>query len=45
MMLAPVVLFVYNRLEHTKGVVDTLSKNQLAKETELFIFSDRFERC
>lgn len=39
-MLAPVVLFVYNRLEHTKGVIDTLSKNQLAKETELYIFSD-----
>lgn len=39
-MLAPVVLFVYNRLEHTKGVIDSLSKNQLAKETELFIFSD-----
>ena len=39
-MLAPVVLFVYNRLDHTKGVIETLSKNRLAKETELFIFSD-----
>ncbi len=39
-MLAPVVLFVYNRLEHTKEVIETLSENQLAKKTELFVFSD-----
>ena len=30
-MLAPVVLFVYNRLEHTKRVIETLAKNELAK--------------
>lgn len=39
-MLAPVVLFVYNRLEHTKVTIDTLAKNELVKETELFVFSD-----
>ena len=39
-MLAPVVLFVYNRLEHTQGVIDSLSKNVLASETEVFVFSD-----
>ena len=39
-MLAPVVLFVYNRLDHTTRVIETLSQNVLAKETELFIFSD-----
>ncbi len=39
-MLAPIVLFVYNRLDHTQGVIDTLSKNSLAKESELYIFSD-----
>ena len=39
-MLAPVVLFVYNRVDHTKRVIDTLSKNMLAKETDLYIFSD-----
>ena len=39
-MLAPVVLFVYNRLEHTIDVLESLSKNLLAKDTELFVFSD-----
>lgn len=39
-MLAPVVLFVYNRLDHTTRVIETLAKNLLAKETEIFIFSD-----
>lgn len=39
-MLAPIVLFVYNRLEHTQKVIETLSKNELAKESELYIFSD-----
>lgn len=39
-MLAPVVLFVYNRLDHTARVLETLGKNELAKETELFVFSD-----
>jgi hypothetical protein len=38
--LAPVVLFVYNRLSHTKQTVEALLKNELAKESELFIFSD-----
>lgn len=40
MNLAPIVLFVYNRLEHTKQTVETLQKNEFAKESELFIFSD-----
>ena len=39
-MLAPVILFVYNRPEHTRGVLESLSQNRLAKESELFIFSD-----
>lgn len=39
-MLAPIVLFVYNRLEHTQGVIETLLKNTLAKESEFYIFSD-----
>ena len=39
-MYAPVVLFVYNRLDHTKGVIESLSKNVLAKDTELYVFSD-----
>ena len=38
--LAPVVLFVYDRPEHTKRTLAGLQKNKGAKETELFIFSD-----
>ena len=39
-MLAPICLFVYNRLHETKQTVEALQKNYLAKESELFIFSD-----
>lgn len=39
-MLAPIILFVYNRLDHTQGVIETLLKNTLAKESEFYIFSD-----
>lgn len=39
-MNAPVILFVYNRLDHTRNVIDSLSQNTLAKETELYVFSD-----
>ena len=38
--LAPIVLFVYNRPEHTKLTVMALQKNELARESELFIYSD-----
>jgi hypothetical protein len=38
--LAPIVLFVYNRLDHTKQTVEALQKNELASESELFIYSD-----
>lgn len=37
---APIVLFTYNRLEETKQTLKALQKNLLAKESELFIFSD-----
>lgn len=39
-MLAPVVLFVYNRLDHTIGVIESLANNLLAKETDLYVFAD-----
>ena len=39
-MNAPVVLFVYNRLDHTMNVIESLSKNILAEETDLYVFSD-----
>lgn len=38
--LAPVVLFVYNRPEHTKKTLDALSKNKFADKTDLIIYAD-----
>lgn len=38
--LAPIVLFVYNRPWHTQQTVEALQKNELARESELFIYSD-----
>jgi hypothetical protein len=38
--LAPIVLFVYNRPWHTRQTVEALQKNELANESELFIYSD-----
>ena len=38
--LAPIILFVYNRLEHTRKTVEALAANSLAKDSYLFIFAD-----
>lgn len=38
--LAPIVLFVYNRPEHTKRTLKALQVNTLASDSELFICSD-----
>lgn len=38
--LAPVVLFVYSRLEHTKRTIEALKRNKLAADTELYVFCD-----
>ncbi|WP_312339852.1 sugar transferase [Sphingobacterium sp.] len=38
--LAPIVLFVYNRPEHTRKTLEALSNNTLAAESSLFIFCD-----
>ena len=38
--LAPIVLFTYNRPWHTRQTVEALQKNELASESELFIYSD-----
>ena len=38
--LAPIVIFVYNRPDHTKQTVEALQKNELAIDSELFIYSD-----
>lgn len=40
MKYAPIVLFAYNRLEHLKRTVESLSRNLLATESSLFIYSD-----
>ena len=38
--LAPIVLFVYNRPWHTQQTIEALQKNDLASESELFIYAD-----
>ena len=40
MTCSPVVLFVYNRIDHTHRTVIALSSNVLANKTDLIIFSD-----
>lgn len=40
MDLAPIIVFTFNRLDHTKKTIEALKNNNLAKESELFIFSD-----
>lgn len=37
---SPIVLFVYNRPEHTVRTVEALKQNPLAGQSDLFIFSD-----
>lgn len=39
-ILAPIVLFTYNRPWHTQQTIEALQKNELAKESELFIYCD-----
>jgi sugar transferase len=38
--LAPIVLFTYNRLDHTRKTVKALQRNVYAKESVLYIYSD-----
>jgi len=40
MAQAPLTLFTYNRPTHTERVIASLLKNRLARETELFVYSD-----
>lgn len=40
MNLSPIALFVYDRLAHTKKTIEALRENYLARESELFVFSD-----
>lgn len=41
MDLAPVVIFVYNRLEHVKITIEHLKNNDLANKSDVIIFSDK----
>ena len=38
--LAPILLFVYNRPEHTKRTLDALCQNNLARDSKLIIYAD-----
>lgn len=40
MKCAPIVLFVFNRLDHTTRAVEALRQNKLAQESILYIYSD-----
>lgn len=37
---SPIALYVYNRPEHTRQTIEALSRNVLAIQSDLFIFSD-----
>ena len=37
---APILLFTYNRLNHTRRCIESLQQNSLSAESELFIYSD-----
>lgn len=38
--LAPIILFVYNRPDHTRQTLEALSNAVLADKSELIIFAD-----
>lgn len=42
--LAPIVLFVYNRPWHTQQTLEALMKNDLADESELFIYTNGLKK-
>lgn len=37
---APIVIFVYNRADKTRRLIDSLAKNHLASDSEVFIYAD-----
>lgn len=40
METAPIILFTYNRPAHTRWALESLRRNALAAESELFVYSD-----
>ena len=43
MSLSPILLFTYNRPEHTRMTLEALSNNHLSSRSELFIISDGYK--
>lgn len=41
---APIVLFTFNRPEHLCKTIDALKKNNISKESCLYIFSDNYKK-
>lgn len=37
---SPLALFVYNRPDHARKTIEALARNELGRDTELYIFSD-----
>lgn len=42
--LAPIVIFVYARPEHTKNMINALAQNNLAKDSKVYIFADNAKK-
>lgn len=40
MMIHPIILFTYKRINHTKQLINSLKDNELSQNSELIIFSD-----
>ena len=45
MSYAPILLFVYNRPEHTRRCIESLLRNPLVSESNLFIYADGAKDC
>lgn len=41
--LAPIVVTVFNRVEHTKKMINSLLNNKLADKSEIYIFCDNYK--
>jgi hypothetical protein len=39
-VIAPIAVFVYNRLDHARRTIEALKRNLLAEDSDLIIFSD-----
>ena len=37
---SPIALFVYNRLQHTKKVIEAIKKNHISQRSTIYVFSD-----